>query len=250
MPTIASSGGHNVAVRPHRRARRTTIIAALLAPALLLSGCGGESKDKPSAKPSTDLPKGNVAVPAGITLTKAGTALKFGEPALVAYEPNTRRSSVLSLTVNSVTRGRVSDFGGYQLNTRAKRSTPYYARFSVKNIGTGDLSRMAVPLFAVSNSNSLVQPSSFNNTFRACPSTPLPAGFGAGKSYRGCLVYMVPNKGTLVEMSYRPLQAFEPITWKGTIEPPVDKKAAAKKKAAARKAAARKKAAAEKKANS
>lgn len=230
-----------MAVTPLRRAS-TTIIAGLLAPALLLSGCGGESKDKPSAKPSTDLPQGNVKVPAGLTLTKAGTGLQFGQPAHVAYEPNTRRSSVLSLTVNSVTAGKLSDFGAYQLNDRAKTSRPYYARFTVKNIGTGDLSRMAVPLFAVSNSNALVQPSTFNNTFKTCPSTPLPAGFGAGRSFRGCLVYMVPEKGTLVEMSYRPLQAFEPITWKGTIAPVVDKKAAAKK-AAAKKAAAKQKAA-------
>ena len=227
-----------MAVTPLRRAR-TTIIAALLAPALLLSGCGGETKDKPSAKPSTDLPKGNVEVPAGITLTKAGTALKFGEPALVAYEPNTKRSSVLSMTVRSVTLGRISDFGAYQLNDRARKSRPYYVRITVKNVGTGDLSRMAVPLFAVSNSNALVQPSTFNNDFKTCPSTPLPAGFGAGKSYRGCLVYMVPDKGTLVEMSYRPLQAFEPITWKGTILPTAqDQKAA--KKAAAKKAAKKK----------
>ena len=220
-----------MAVRPHRRAR-TTILAALLAPALLLSGCGGETKEKPEAKPTADLPKGNVAVPTGITLTKAGTTLKFAEPALVAYEPNTRRSSVLSLTVDSVTRGRLSDFAGYQLNDRAKSSRPYYARYTVKNVGTGDLSRMAVPLFAVSNSNALVQPSTFNNTFKRCPSTPLPTGFGAGKSARGCLVYMVPERGTLVEMSYRPLQTFEPITWKGSITPPADaKKKKTKKKA-------------------
>lgn len=228
-------------VKPLRRAG-TTIIAGLLAPTLVLSGCGGENKDKPSAEPSTDLPQGEVEVPVGLTLTKAGTTLQLGEPALVAYQPSTRRSSVLSMTVSSVTAGRLSDFGAYQLDDRAKTSRPYYARFTVKNVGTGDLSRMAVPLFAVSNSNALVQPSTFNNTFRTCPSTPLPAGFGAGKSYRGCLVYMVPDQGTLVEMSYRPLQAFEPITWTGTIQPAVDKKEAAKKKAAKKKAAAQKKA--------
>jgi hypothetical protein len=240
MPTIAAGGRHNVAVMPLRGAR-TTLIAALLAPALVLSGCGGANKDKPSAKPSTDLPKGNVAVPAGVTLTKAGTALQFGQPALVAYEPNTQRSSVLSLTVDSVTLGSIRDFGAYQLNARAKSSRPYYARFTVKNVGTGDLSGMAVPLFAVSNSNALVQPSSFNNAFRTCPSKPLPVGFGAGKSYRGCLVYMIPDKGTLEAMSYRPLQAFEPITWKGTILPTAQAQKAAKNKAAAKQKAAKKK---------
>jgi hypothetical protein len=228
MPTIPSRGGHNMAVTPLKRAR-TTIIAAMLAPALVLAGCAADTKDKPSSKPSTDLPHGNVDVPAGVTLTKAGTALKFGEPAVVAYEPNTKRSSVLSMTVDSVQHGKISAFAGYELNDRAKSSSPYYARFTVKNVGTGDLSRMAVPLFAVSDSNALVQPSTFNNDFKPCPSKPLPADFGANKSYRGCLVYMVPDRGSLTEMSYRPLQAFEPITWKGTIQPAAKAKKDSKK---------------------
>ena len=35
-------------------------------------------------------------VPEGVTLTKAGTELEFQERAMVAYEPNTRRKSVVS----------------------------------------------------------------------------------------------------------------------------------------------------------
>jgi hypothetical protein len=225
MPTIAPRGGHNVPVTSHRRAR-TALITALLAPALLLSGCGS-SKDKPSAKPTTDLPTGNVKVPAGITLTKAGAALTFRQPAVVTYEPNTQRSSVLSMSVDSVQAGRLADFAAYQLDDRTKKSRPYYVRYTVKNVGTGDLSRSAVPLLAVDNRNTLIQPSTFNNTFARCPSLPLPAGFGAGKTVRGCLVYLVPNGGTLTEVSFRPLQAFPPITWKGTIVPP----AVTKKKA-------------------
>ncbi len=244
MTTSAPARGHNVAVTPLRRAR-TTMVATLVATALLLSGCGGETEAKPSAKPTVDLPEGSVEVPAGVTLTKPGTVLKFGEPALVAYEPNTQRSSLLSLTVDSVRKGTLADFSGYRLDDRAKKSRPYYARVTVKNVGTGDLGRMAVPLFAVNESNSLIQPSKFSNTFKQCPSTPLPESFGAEKSYKGCLVYMISGPGSLVEMSYRPLQTFEPITWQGTILPTVQeqKKAAAKKKAEKKKAAAKKKAA-------
>jgi len=218
-----------VRVTSHRRAR-TALIATLLAPALLLSGCGGgDAKGKP--KPKAAQPTGNVDVPDGITLTLAGTSLKFREPAVVAYEPNKKRSSVLSLSVDSVQAGRMADFAAYQLDTRTKRSRPYYVRVSVKNVGTGDLSRLSVPINAVDKTNTLVQPSSFTNTYSRCPSLPLPAGFGAGKSYKGCLVYFVPNGGSLVQMSYRPQQAFEPITWKGTILPvkAVKKKADSKK---------------------
>jgi PBP1b-binding outer membrane lipoprotein LpoB len=120
MSTIRCGEGHNVRVTSHRRAR-TALLAALLAPALLLSACGGESKQKPNVQGSTDLPRGRVEVPDGITLTKAGTALKFGEPAVVAYEPNTQRSSVLSVTVSSVQAGRIADFAAYQLDERTRK---------------------------------------------------------------------------------------------------------------------------------
>ncbi len=95
MTTIPSRERHNVRVTPHRRAR-TALLATLLVPALLLTGCGGGESDKASdqrtPEASAELPQGNVEVPDGVTLTKAGTALKFGEQALVAYEPNTQRA--------------------------------------------------------------------------------------------------------------------------------------------------------------
>jgi hypothetical protein len=212
--------------RPH------LLPAVLLALALAVTGCGASEKKSPApkAEPTPELPTGNVKVPAGITLTKAGTVLKFTEPALVAYQPNTQRSSVLRLSVDSVQTGRISDFAGYQLDAQTKRSRPYYVRVSVKNVGTGDLSRSAIPLLAVDNRNALIQPSSFNNTFTRCPSRPLPSPFTAGKQLTACLVYIIPSGGTLDSMSYRPLQAFEPITWKGTVLPvPSPKKAGAKK---------------------
>jgi hypothetical protein len=45
----------------------------------------------------------------------------------------------------------------------------------------------------------------------------------------GCLVYFVPDAGTLTKMSYRPLQAFPAITWEGAILPPVTRKPATRK---------------------
>jgi len=199
-------------------------VALLVVPALVLSACGADGDKKPSSKPSVDLPTGNVEVPDGVTLTKAGEALSFRETATVAYEPNSARSSVIELSVDSVQAGRISDLAAYQLDDRTKKSRPYYVRVRVKNVGTGDLSRAPIPLYAVDSSNTLIQSSSFNNTFKRCPSTPFPAGFGAGKSVSGCLAYLVPAGGTLVQMSFRPLQNFEPITWKGTITPAVIKK--------------------------
>ena len=221
---------HNDGVTPRRAHASLAVLATL---ALVLTGCG---EDKPASKPaaseSTDLPTGNVKVPEGVTLTTAGTTLQFGEAATVAYEPNSRRSSVLSLSVSSVKTGQLKDFAAYDLDKRTKASTPYYVKVTVKNLGTGDLSRAGIPLLAVDSRNTLVQPSSFNNTFAKCSSTPLPAGFVGGKQMRGCLVYLIPDGGTLTELSFRPLQAFEPIVWQGTVEPAVVKKAKKPKKGA------------------
>jgi hypothetical protein len=232
MPTKCRPPGHNVRVTrsvfPPRA--RAALVAVPVALALLVSACGTDNDKKPSAEPSVDLPTGNVAVPSGLTLTKAGTQLAFKEPAIVAYEPNTKRNSVLAMTVDSVQAGRISDFASYQLDDRTKKSRPYYVKVRVRNAGTGDLSRSPIPLYAVDSRNTLIQPSSFNNSFTRCPSTPLPAGFVGGKSYAGCLVYLVPAGGNLQEMSFRPLQDFEPITWKGTITPAVTKKPTKKPK--------------------
>jgi hypothetical protein len=193
-------------------------VAALLVPALVLSACGSDnSEKKPKAEPSVDLPTGNVDVPSGVTLTKAGTQLAFGETATVAYQQNSQRSSVLRLTVQSVKRGQIKDLASYQLDAASRKSTPYYAHVQVRNVGTGDLSHAVAPIYAVDSTNALVQAVSFNNTFKKCPSTPLPNAFTGGKSASLCLTYLVPAGRTVTEMSYRPLQQYEPITWKGTI---------------------------------
>ena len=232
MPGNPPPGRQNDRVTPPRRARRA-LLAVLLVPVLALTGCGAEKpKSQPTASPSVDLPTGNVQVPEGVTLTKAGTTLALRQPAVVAYEPNSQRSSVLSLSVDAILTGRISDFAAYQLDARTRASRPYYVRVTVKNVGAGDLSRSPVPLLAVDTRNTLIQPSSFNNSFGRCPSQPLPAGFAPTHTVRMCLVYLVPAGGTLTAMSFRPLQAFEPIIWKGTIQPaPVPKKPATKKKA-------------------
>jgi len=208
------------------------VLAVLLALALVLAGCGGgdDEKSEPKADPSPTVPTGNVEVADGVTITEPGTELDFGAAATVAYEPNPRRGSVLSLAVSSVRQGRISDFAAYQVDAATKKSRPYYVRGVVKNVGPGDMSRVGVPLYAVSNSDTLIQPSTFNNTFTRCPSKPLPAGFVEGKSTAVCLVYLIPNGGTLTEVSYRPLQAYSPITWSGAIQPPVVVKKKAKSK--------------------
>jgi hypothetical protein len=222
MRTKTPPGRHNVRVtRPLTRTTALVVAVALLG----LAGCGADEEKKAKAEttptPSPSLPTGDVTVPAGTTLTKAGETLQFGQPATVAYQPNPQRGSVLQLSVDGVQQGRISDFAGYQLSAETKKSKPYYVAVTAKNVGNGDLSRTGIPLYAVDNTNSLNQQTSFNNTFAKCPSQPLPQGFTEGKQVKTCLVYVLRPGQSLTKISYRPLQAFPPITWEGTIKPPV-----------------------------
>lgn len=220
---------HNVRVtHPAPRAvlRPKVLRAAIVVvvAALALAGCGG--KEKPTTKPTVTLPTSNVNVPTGVELTKPGASLKFGEKATVAYEPNAERSTVLELTVTGATQGVIGDLGSYVLDARTKASTPYYVDVAVKNVGDGDVGQTPIPLWAVDNANTLIQASSFTNSFARCPSTALPTTFAPNATVTACLVYLVPDHGTLTAMSYRPLQAVAPILWKGPVtpaEPPAKK---------------------------
>ena len=227
---IRAGSVHNVRVtRPASRSvlRSAALLAVL---ALALAGCGGGNGEKPTTKPTVSLPTGDVNVPAGVELTKAGAQLKFGEKATVAYEPNAQRNTVLELTVVKAVQGSVADLSSYVLDDRTKSSTPYYVDVTVTNVGDGDVGQTPIPLWAVDNSNTLIQASSFTNSFSRCPSTPLPTTFAPNATVTTCLVFLVPDHGTLTGLSFRPLQAVAPIVWTGTVPPAATTPPAKKKK--------------------
>lgn len=219
------------AVRRPRSSRVVLLVASALLASIALAGCGGSSK--PKVEPTIPTPSTSIPVPAGVKLTAAGAKLSFGQSADVVYEPNPQRGSVLELTVSSVTQGTIADLSSYQLDDRTKASTPYYVQVAVKNLGNGDVGNTPVPLYLADNESPplLINPSTFNNTFTKCPSRPLPASFPPNATTTGCLVYLVPNHGTMTAVSFRPLMAFEPIVWTGTVTPPPTPKAKTKKKA-------------------
>ncbi len=165
------------------------------------------------------LPTGDVEVPEGVELTPSGTSLDFRETATVAYEAGRGRGSVLGLTVLGAQEGRVRDLSAFQLDdvTRARRPTTCGCAWPTSARGPRGT---AVPLFAVDGRDTLVQPSSFTAEFARCPSTPLPESFAPDDTVTRCLVYLLPDAGTLEAVSYRPLQSFEAITWTVTSRRP------------------------------
>lgn len=213
--------GHNgrVLSTPRIPGVRPLVVAVALALAgSVLAGCGGsgaKAEKTPTASPSSAGP--SVPVPSGVTLTKPGSTLAFADTADVAYQPNETRSTVLGITVTKVEKASMSDFASYVLDTRTKESTPYYVHVKVTNLGEGDVGGTDIPLWAVDQSNTLIHSSSFTNTYAACPSPALPKSFAPQASISTCLVYLLPDHGTLGAVSFRPLQAYAGIEWKGPI---------------------------------
>ena len=221
---------------------RLLALAALTAGcALLLGACNsgtgdsGDSGDSAQKSPATSsvptqspVPpsaSSTVKVPGGVRLTDPGSRLSFGQPATVIFEPSQGRGSVLQLTVRGVRRGTLADFRGFILDDEyKKRADYYYATVTVRNVGTGNVGGVPVPLWGVNATNTLLPAVNFTTTFTKCPSRRLPSSFGAGAGLSTCLVFLSPNKGSLRAVSYRPSQAFDPVTWTGRITAPTTPK--------------------------
>jgi hypothetical protein len=220
---------HTSAARAGRPALRLAVL--LVSAALVLGGCGNDAKEQTKASPSVSLPTTRVTAPAGVTLTKPGTQLGFGATATVGFAPNAERSTALELKVTKVRQGRIRDLAAYELDAKAKTSRPYYVTVRVKNVGTGQIGRSAIPLWGLGADNTLIGASGFTNSFAKCPSGPLPAHFGGGRSASTCLMFLVPPHVALVGVSYRPVMSDAPIVWKGKIVKPhtVQKKSKKKK---------------------
>lgn len=186
-------------------------------------GTSGEGAASPSATPSNYL-----QVPSGIVLTPQGSALGLGDAASVAWQLDAKRIAAVEVEVTRVEQVPISRLGAWELDAKGKKSTPYFVTATVRNVGRGDLGGVGVPLYAAVGENSLVSPSSFESTFKPCPSTPLPKKFGSGKKASMCWVYLAPDRGTLEAVSFYTGPGFDPITWTGTIVKPELKKKPAK----------------------
>ena len=197
-------------------------VAAGAAAALLLTSCssGGEgASEAPSASVSPS-PTSTVSVPASVSLTDPGSELGFGDPASVIFEPDQKRGSVLKVSVDKVVQGSIEDLSAFVLQPEVKASTPYYVDVTVENVGEGDVGGVPVPLWGVDADNTLLPAAAFTTAFPRCPSEQLPEKFGPADSLATCLVFLAPDDGTLQAVSYRPDQAFDPITWTGDIATP------------------------------
>lgn len=159
-------------------------------------------------------------VPKDVDLTAQGVDLRLGDRATVAWEPRREVVGALDVTVTGIQRTTLKDFAAFRLDPTQRRSTPYYVRATVRNVGKPNLAGVSVPLYAVNAADTLIQATPFASAFKPCPSTPFPTPFSTGERAQVCLVYLVPRQGTLTSVSFRPTQEYDPITWTGKITRP------------------------------
>jgi hypothetical protein len=218
------------ATSPRPRLSALAVVAALTL-AACGGGDGGDTDDAAETPSPTPTPSATSEGPEAEEVTAPGTQLAFGDTATVEHEAE-GRATLLDITVESAVQGALSDFAGFDLDDPyKKRGHYYYVRVSVENTGKKRLGDVPVPLWGISGENTLLQAVAFKSAFKKCPTEPLPAGFKPGDSFKTCLVYLSPNKGTLEGVSYRPTEEFVPIEWRGTVTMLPDKTAGKGKKA-------------------
>jgi hypothetical protein len=222
------------------RVIRRTLPALVVVAALSLAGGGGAGSSEPGAGGSggtggssgsgptastqsggpSQSPSSSSAVVQGVTLTAQGSQLRLGQTARVSWKPDQKTVGVIAVSVTRLQKMPISAFSDWRLNAATQRSTPYFVHATVRNLGRSNLSGKPVPLYLLDQRNTLLQASTFQASYAACPSRPLPAKFTRKKKTRVCLVYFAPDHGRLVAVSFRPTQDFVAITWEGAVSKP------------------------------
>ena len=199
MYGAADVGRHNG--RMGTTSKASVAVLGVLVVALALVGCGSST------------PKPKAVVVDGVTLTVAGTKVAFGQSATVLGRSSAGAASPLAITVKSMKVVPVAQLARYGVAKMKPAVTPYYVYVDVKNVGKHDVGGTAIPLYVQDSKKVLVNYTSINGKFPACPSQPLPTSFGAGATVSTCLIYLLPVNDPATLVSYRPVQTVDPITW-------------------------------------
>ena len=200
--------------------RTPSLLAIGLVAASALAGCGSSSKSSTTASTpatttattpaagattaATSTPAATEAASGNGKITPLGTTLKMGETATIAYEDSSNhKKSTIELTPKKIEKGSLDDFKNIDLDADQKTATPYYAQFTVKNVGKGDLSG-AEPAGFIDGVDDRGQDQSeiiFFGKFDRC-NHETPKKFKPGDSYDTCLAYLIPKGGTLKGMHW------------------------------------------------
>ena len=200
---------------------RSAVLGLGVALSLALSSCSGDDGGSGSSSEGGSSPTAAetpyLDVPEGVELTAQGSELEVGQAATVAYEPRQNAVGALDIKVTSTEKATFKLFEGWELTKETLKTSPYFVRATVTNVGATDLGGRPVPLYIVDGKNRLIEASAFTRTFQPCDGSTFPKRFRKGDTLKACLVYLAPDQGKLEAVSFRPDQEFNPITWTGEL---------------------------------
>ncbi|MEW2418594.1 hypothetical protein AB0953_33605 [Streptomyces sp. NPDC046866] len=224
------------------RRTATGVIGLAVAGTLTLTGCKNGNEETPAAPPApaSSAPAADSAAPAspstpaggygtdapaaggaaGAT-AKSGQVFKIGETATVPFDYGKTKGGTIALTVTAIEKGSPADLDALKLGDQVKGKIPYYIRYSVKNVGTTDLSFTTVGhMKGLLGDNTEAQGVSVIGKFEKCPNESLPKGFTNGQQATGCAIALAPSDQTKVASAeywgdpYNSLSKGKGLVWK------------------------------------
>lgn len=197
-------------------------VVLALAAATMAAGCGGgddeatvtetvvETVSAPAETTATtpaettETTEAAAAPAAAGGITPAGSTLKMGETATIAYDDSSSgKKTTIEVTPQGIEKGSIDDFKNIDLDADQKAATPFYVKVSVKNVGKGDLgdSEPGSYIDAVDDRGQEQNEIIFFGDFERCPSADVKS-FKPGDSYETCLTYLVPGGGSIEGMRW------------------------------------------------
>jgi hypothetical protein len=228
----------------HRSRTAVLIISGSLALGIAACGSSGSSNSAStgtgpapatSQPTKTSQPSDTAAKPVTSSkgLTPPGSQVAFGKPVQVGWVPPSkfnasgpRKAIPLSVTVDGIEKGSMSDLKNIKIEGAGPNATPYYIKVHVTNLGstvTGT-DNPAIAFRAIDDRGQQQTSVTFLGTFQRCDDALPPKPFSHDKSFDSCLTYLVPGGGSIKEVRWNdgPAPAngvspyFEkPIVWTG-----------------------------------
>ena len=174
-----------------------------------------------TTRPARPSPTATAETPEGVELTEPGTQLDYGDSAVVDFKLR-KQATLLDLKVKNAVQGvpqglrrlrhvgPVPEEGQLLLRQGQGRERRRGRDRRRRRPAVGDHRGQHAP--AAGEVHLLLHQVPHRATAQEVQ---------AGETHDTCLVFLSPNKGTLEGVSYRPVESFDPIEWRGQVEAPV-----------------------------
>lgn len=206
----------------------------LLLAAFVIAACGGDeepattpaaAQSQPASTPAASETETTEteAAETSTGVTAPGTELKLGETAKVELKPldepyDSKVRFRIDATVEKIEKKSLSDLKGVNLDAEQKKATPYFVSVSLSNPGRTIPSSddPDVRFDGIDDRGQEQNPVIFIGDFPGCDNPQPPKPFSKGKSYKSCLVYLVPGGGSIDEVRWTGTDEYisKPVVWK------------------------------------